>query len=196
MSSSIRARALVFCLLALSAIPVVAAAQNGNGNGSAPVTIVGPLPVPVTLSGATSVSGTVAVRDVDNAARSPFQFTLCTSTGFGATPTPSCTNQPTSFQVSGNRRLVIEYMSGECGLGGDANLVRQVLFTTAGGTAAQHPLHLQRDPIDSRFFDIAQQVRIYADPGTTAGIGGSFGGGAGSGSIRCTLTLSGYTVAL
>ena len=145
---------------------------------------------------AVPVTGSVSTRDVDNPARSPFQATVCTTTSFGGAVSPTCSNQTNIIQSSANRRTVIEYVSGECGISGDINIVRLVLGTTVGGTGAQHQLHLQRDPIDSRFLDIVQQTRIYADPGTSIGFGGSFGGGAGAGSARCVLTISGYTVAI
>lgn len=168
--------------------------------GSAPVTIVGPMPVPVAgtvnVSGPLSVNGTVTSRDADLAARSPFQVTLCSSASFGnATGTP-CGDLPFRFTAPSNRRTVIEYVSGECGVSGDVNLLRFSLATTAGGTSAAHRLHLERDPLDSRFYDINHLTRIYADAGTVFGLNSSSGGGAGAGSYRCIFTLSGHTVAM
>jgi hypothetical protein len=79
---------------------------------------VGPLPLPVTgmttTSGGVTISGTVAVRDVDNPARAPIQLTLCKSVAFGGANRPSCSDDPGSIEVPATQQLVIEYVSGEC----------------------------------------------------------------------------------
>ena len=51
------------------------------------------------------------------------------------------------------------------------------------------------DPLDARVFDHSQQTRIYADAGTTLGLGFSAGTvGADPSSLRCDVTLSGYSI--
>ena len=156
------------------------------------VTIVGPLPLPVT--GSTTVSGTAAVRDVDNAARSPFQAQLCQKVEFG-TGTISACSTSNSFEVPSDERLVIEYVSGTCFVTlGVVNSVRISMGTTAGGSQAEHRFLLTPDALDARNLDAAQQTRIYADPSSVVGMNFSSGAGPGNGVAKCTLTLSGYTV--
>jgi hypothetical protein len=155
-----------------------------------PVTIVAPLPVPVTPA-----TGSLSVRDVDNAARSPFQVSLCTSAAFAGGSLPSCGNLQNSAQVPSNRRTVIEYISGDCVRSGDITLIQISLGNIVGGIAAQHPVRFALNPLDSRFLEAAQPVRIYADAGTFVGLGSSLSSNAVPGSVRCTLTLSGHTVA-
>src|SRR5262245_47441969 len=66
-------------IVAVIAIVIMNSPQTvaqGQGQGQPPgpnVTIVGPLPLPVTGETTTTVSGTVAVREVDNPARHSFQ---------------------------------------------------------------------------------------------------------------------------
>jgi hypothetical protein len=187
--------------LGASIFAALIAPAQAQSQGSAPVTITGPLPLPITgttsLSGPISITGTLSTRDVDNPARSPFQATLCTSGSFLSSTPPGCSNLDFKTQVPSNRRMVIEYVSGECSVGGAVGFIRLGISTTVAGVGADHRLHLQQDPLDSRFFDITQQKRLYADPGTFVGLGGSAGSaGANPGSYRCTVTLSGYTVAL
>ena len=182
----------------LMSVPAIAAQPPSAG--SAPVTIVGPLPVPVTgttsISGPVSISGTVGVRDVDNPARSPFQATMCTSTSSGGAVGTSCGNLPFSIAVPGDRRVVIEFVAAECSIGGDINLVQLGFSTVVNGTGATYRVHLERNVLDSRFLETMLQTRVYADPGTNVGLATGVGAGPGAASARCTLTLSGYSVAL
>ena len=155
------------------------------------VTIVSPLPLPVT--GTTAVSGTVSVRDVDNAARSPIQIELCQSASFGG-PTPTCLAPP-SAAVPSTHRLVIEYVSGGCSVTpGVITFVRIHLGTTAGGTSASHVFPLTKDALDAGQLETALQTRIYADPGSTVGLGMTASAGPGDGFVLCVVTLSGHTV--
>lgn len=83
-----------------------AVAQNPKP-GSAPVNIVDPLPLPVTVVGIDNGTSPVLVRDVDNAARRPFQTSLCTSLGASSV----CGTTPGSVTVSPSNRMVVEYVS-------------------------------------------------------------------------------------
>lgn len=207
----IKPRKTAYCVSALlAALAFECSAQTGAARpdtaGSAPVTIVGPLPVPVT--GSTTVSGTVSltsgssvsigntatnpvlVRDVDNAARHPFQLRLCFASGLTGL---SCHDIPAVVSVPSDRRLVIEYVSAECIKNVGTNIDFGVA-TQVGGVPAKHYLAIVANVTDSSRINAAQQTRIYADPGSdlvfAIGIGGS---GTGTGA-RCEMTLSGYSI--
>ena len=186
--------------LAFTGLVVVGALLSSNTAiaepPGAPVRIVNPLPLPV--------------RDVDNAARQPFQAALCTQqVTYIGTPPDFCGTRPSSVAVPADRRLVIEYASGRCPRSGFALATGQdwaaSLTTTAGGTAARHLLHpvpgiaVGSPPLQSEMqlngFDVTQLMRIYADPGSLVGLDFEDLGGLGSNSISCDITISGYTVA-
>ena len=174
--------------------------------GGLAVNIVNPLPLPVT--GSTTVSGAVAatqsgtwnvgiagnsvsnpvlIGDVDNAARRPVQTSLCEANA--TTSTSGCID-PDTFAVLADRRMVIEYLSGDC----DPitlNPVSEVsinVVTTAGGTKAFHKIFPTQRGLG--FTVSGQLARIYADPGTSIQLAvGSTGGQA-----RCQIVLSGYSI--
>jgi hypothetical protein len=187
------------------ATPAVAQLDPRPGS-TTPVQIIGPLPLPVT--GSTTVSGSVAatvtntdtnpvpVKLVDRPEGGrPFQTRLCTFAEFSGGNSGGCFGTPGSFEVPNGRRMVIEYVSGECSISGGAQ-VRVGVGTLAGGAGANHRFHLYQDVLDPRFLDLNQQTRIYADAGTTVGISFSAGsGGANPGFARCELVLSGQTFA-
>jgi hypothetical protein len=189
------------------------AQQPGPPDGLA-VRIVNPVPVPVT--GSTTVSGTIAAtqsgswtvgiggnsassplftRDADNPARRPFQAALCQAIGLGATPGECAPSKPNNFTVPSDRRLVIEFVAGSCqtgpiggtGLTGLSLNIENSVGGTFGGYSLPYSFVLGE-------LDIAQQTRIYADPGTKVVLG--LGGSAGSTPTfaTCVLGLSGYTV--
>jgi len=187
----------LFTALAFTGLAVVGALMSSNtaiadGPTSVPVRIVSPVPLPV--------------RDVDNAARQPFQAALCTQ---HATPPESyCGGKPSSYAVPADRRLVIEYASGRCPRSGFTLSTGQdwaaSLQTTAGGTEARHLLHpvpgisIGSPQLQSEMglngFDVTQLTRIYADPGSLVVLDFEDLGGLGS-AISCDITISGYTVA-
>jgi hypothetical protein len=167
------------------------AIAQGQGPGTAPVRIVSPVPLPV--------------RDVDNAARQPFQAELCTEVPLGG---PLCGTKPSSVAVPADRRLVIEYASGRCPRGGFSLSTGESwaasLQTTAGGTQARHLLHPAvgiaignpqlQSALQLNGFDVTQITRIYADPASLVGLDFDDLGGLGNSAIICEITISGYTV--
>jgi hypothetical protein len=174
--------------------PSTAIAQGQrHGQGAAPVRIVSPVPL--------------LVRDVDNAARQPFQAELCTQVPLGG---PFCGTKPSSVAVPADRRLVIEYASGRCPRSGFALSTGEdwaaSLQTTAGGTQARHLLHpvigiaigspQLQSALQLNGFDVTQMTRIYADPGSLIRLDFEDLGGLGNNVITCEITISGYTVAL
>lgn len=154
----------------------------------APVRIVSPLPLPV------------------RTAIQPFQAELCTQAGGGGA---LCGSKPTSIAVPENRLLVIEYASGRCPRSGIALSTGQdwaaALQTTAGGTQARHLLHPAigvaiGNPqtvaaMGLNGFDVTQQMRIYADPGSVVALSFEDLGGLGDANISCDITISGQLLA-
>jgi hypothetical protein len=178
------------------------------------VRLISPLPVPVT--GNTTVSGTVSlasgatvqvgntvsnpvrVRDVNDGIQ-PFQFRVrCTST------VGSVECVPFGPLVAPGKRLVIEYASLEaCMLPGQAAVLE--VGTTLSGVFVPHALPLTpvapgrgstiiecNSPLASSETAIGQQVRLYADPGTSVGLDARRTSATGSASF--SISISGYLV--
>ena len=147
-----------------------------------------------------SSTNPVPVQDVDNAARRPFQTTLCVSFG-----SQVCT-PPKTYSVPNDRRLVIEYASGLCPPSGTSlpvglNVTGALLTTVAGGTTATHLFKINQGLAigvggtrDLNGFSVAELTRIYADKGTNVTLDLDVGGLGPNGSIKCSITISGYTV--
>jgi hypothetical protein len=111
------------------------------------------------------------VIEQNNPAFRPFQVELTPKSGFCQT-----------VEVPGGNRLVIEYVSARIEDPTDRALS---IITTAGGTTAPHWV-----PLNEPFVTIsiaAQDVRLYADPGTEVE---ACVGGLGQ------VTLSGHLVAV
>jgi hypothetical protein len=95
---------------------------------------------------------------------------------------------------------VIEYVSGLCPPAGTSlptglDVTGALLETVAGGTAATHvfPLVPGLSIGGPNGFAVGQQTRVYADPGSNVTLSAELGG-LGNGSLRCAITISGYTV--
>ena len=149
-------------------------------------------PVPVSVTGQLTSSLTpLFVRNVNEPADEPLQTELCFPPG-----STHCTSQGVSsgFTVptvasSGRpvRRMVVEYVSGTC-FGGLQFFEAQVHSVVNGGDVVRH--HVVPVPGEAGWLNIAQPVRIYADPGTLVRISGTTNGlGA------CGLAVSGHLVA-
>ena len=132
------------------------------------------------------------VRDVDAAAVRPFQAELCLENG-----SATCSSLPGSLAVpfatsSGEpvRRLVIEYVSGECLLVGSSGGVSIFgLVTAANGVSLLHRLVPVAPVVGSRTV-AAQDTRIYADPGSEVRFVTSV---IGANSL-CSMAVSGHLV--
>jgi hypothetical protein len=136
----------------------------------------------------------------------PFQAELCTQVPRGGT---FCGSKPSSVAVPANRLLVIEYASGRCPRSGftlsNGEDWAAALKTTAGGTTARHLLHpaigvaIGNPQLVSAMqlngFDVTQQTRIYADPGSLVELDFEDLGGLGNAAISCNITISGHMVA-
>jgi len=116
----------------------------------------------------------------------PFQTSLCA--GLGVCP-PSV---PSIYTVPSDRRLVIQFVSGNCVTAGPPNRLRVGIGAFFGGTGADFPFPLSADPFGSGEINLAQQTLIYADPGSVVLLEVGTGGYSGASAV-CTVSLSGYT---
>jgi hypothetical protein len=164
-------------------------------------------PVPTSAQGTTAVAGIVGidpsnntvqlnstapllVRDVDNPASQPFQKT--TSTVQSGTNVSTLT----LATVPAGKRLVIEFISasGQVPLG--QHVESWGVLTVAPPTGgAQHELLVTAQPpavIGDALFRTSQQVRLYADPGTS--VQTIIRRNSGAGSATFLMTVSGHLV--
>ncbi len=181
--------------------------------GSAPVTVMNtPLPVQGTVGAtqsgpwnvgitggtvnvANSASSPVFARDVDNAARQPFQKNLCIP--ISGAFLPFCSGIPDSFVVPDGKRLVIEQVAGDCLQQSGTQVVEISLRTQVGSDLVPYAFPLQPPPTFSApsglyATSLNHLIRIYADPGTTVDIPrAQLIGGT---EAYCVLGVSGYLV--
>lgn len=128
----------------------------------------------------------IPVYDVNEPAMQPFQQEL----DFDFEPTQLGAGK--SFFVPSGKRLVIEFVSANIGLS-TSKAVSFAITTNANGTIAHHRLLLNELWPNSNFlnyYNVSQNMRIYADPGTEVNIHVNSGGGEGS----VFATISGYLV--
>jgi hypothetical protein len=117
----------------------------------------------------------------------PFQRELCRDLGEGI----GCESLPAAFTVPLDRRAVIEFVSARCQLTGSPSVINSFLATTVGGVEGTHQIQLRFLPLSSSVIDAAQQMRVYADPGT--GVLFGFSGSVVPGdAIVCRALVSGY----
>jgi hypothetical protein len=139
----------------------------------------------------------------DTTADQPFHAELCAQ----ASSNTLCGAAPASFTVPANRRAVVEYASGRCPRDGLTLSTGEtwvpMLQSTVGGVVARHLLHPTPgmaigspqlvSSLQLNGFDVAQQLRVYADPGSAITLLLDVGG-LGDASISCNITISGRTV--
>jgi len=163
--------------------------------------VVKPSPAtPVEVINSTANPVPVTVVNQQGSGPQPFQVALCRDIG---TPARCPAGSSQSFAVPSDRRAVIEYVSGECPQAGSAinpleNITGALLTTTVNGVIATHLFPTLKGLTgngDLNGVYVAQQTRVYADPGTTVTLGASVGGLL-SGHLTCSVTVSGYTSAL
>ena len=153
---------------------------------------------------ALGVVSSVGTASADGKGKRPFQAELCAQVA----STTLCGTTPSSFTVPAKRRAVIEYASGRCPRDGLTLTAGETWFpklqTTVGGVVAGHLLHpipgmaigspQLVSALQLNGFDVAQPVRIYADPGSVIRLLLDVGG-LGNADISCNITISGHTEA-
>jgi hypothetical protein len=134
------------------------------------------------------------VRDFNAPAARPLQFELCTELnlgGFCATGADSFTVPESTASGEAITRFVIEYVSAECSVLPLTGLVNALsLATTAAGITVDHYFLPTSDP-SYGVIGIAQDTRLYADPGTEVDLSN---GWASVSSAICSMTISGHLV--
>ena len=179
----------LIALLAVGILAVIGSLMNSRGaaaqgppDGLA-VRIVNPLPVPVT--GNTTVSGTVRVKNIDEPGRNPYQFV------------GGCTGSTGCFvvfpAVPAGKRLVLQHVSA--GIGIPTNVPYQIVAVripsgphpvpTLVGTEAGVVNDYQFDQQIVAFFEAGQSPNLQVAVERT-----------GSGAVGVTAFISGYLVDL
>ncbi len=133
------------------------------------------------------------VRDVENPARQPVQFGLCTEQGGAVTCFYNTLGSfSDSYTVPHGKRLVIEYIGGHCGIAPETTYYELAVETTVGGNLGHYGIPCMPAAGDSNSPNrtAGQQTRIYADPDTTVRLRlhSDFG--------DATVFLSGYTITI
>ena len=180
---------LVVTLVAL--VPLVSRGQGNSGNHPPPfdVNVVNtPLPVTGTVTVGNLGDSPLPVRDVDNPARQPVQARANCS----VTIETGCL--PTIYTVPAGKRLVIEYASMDANVPA-GELAQLAIATRTGGETVEHAFPLTPPSVAfsaGRAANVGQQVRLYADPGTSVVVTGSRSGFGSPASF--IFTISGHLV--
>ena len=122
----------------------------------------------------------------------PFQATQSSSTDLFLTKA--------DFIVPAGKRLIIEFASVKASMGKDERLSVSI-FATNGGTETSHQIvmNFQQGAGTKDFFAGAEQLLMYADPGTTVRIEAnrlSIIGGGNAQSMTIDASITGYLVDL
>lgn len=174
------------------------AQQQGPPDGLA-VRLVSPLPVPVTVTGSSTISGTVAAtqsgtwnvntKNVDERGRIPYQVVLSCISNINSTG--ACAGQ--GVAVDANRRLVIEHVSAQI----QVSTGKPIEFTELhNGSAKQYlPSHLENFNIfgATDTYYVNEQVLSYLEAGQQPNVVVQTTVGS---RIHIIATLSGYIVNL
>jgi hypothetical protein len=95
----------------------------------------------------------------------PVAFALCAFEGDGAAQKCAALGPPPTYQVPGNKRLIIEQVSGTCTDNQQPGRKAAVLRIVTGGNAVEHMFAGQAEPGSFTVF-VSGLTRLYADPGT------------------------------
>jgi hypothetical protein len=173
-----------FALLALGCFTLWGAVQ------AEPTPLAKPSPTPSPTQNVSVVNPTtspVPVRDVDNAARQPFEAAfICYFAG-------STFCQNTGITVPSGKQLVIEFVSIEISTETTLKAKRLIMSTTSFGSVAHYfPLSLTDDDGFHALFAGAHQTRLYFNPSTTMRVECEVSAASSSG--ECFGSVSGYLV--
>lgn len=129
----------------------------------------------------------VQARDVDRAAQEPFQK------NFRMTFDPGQLGTSATFTVPNGKRLVLEYVSGTFATENGMVVIFSVT-TTVGQATADHRVVLDPQGAAGGYpasFTGAQELHVYADPGTAVTLYSGRQQGGGGGGLAA---VSGYLV--
>lgn len=130
------------------------------------------------------------VRDADHPARHAFQTHLCTA----GWPPGCVAGSGASFIVPANKRLVMEFVSAHCvAQPATETLSNLTVSTLVNGVAVTHNLVpvFMGSTATAKIYAAAQQMRLYADPGTQVS---ASAGGFPIGQSGCLVGISGTMV--
>jgi len=165
---ALRAATCSFAFVAISVVAAPVQAQGPPVTFNSRVVNTAADPIPVTGAVNVSIAGNdpLPVRVVDAATATPFQVFIMRNPGVIGFPF-------TPFTVPADKRLVIEYVSGELAAASScATVPRMVLTTTVGGATLTHYFYPEDTGVidegngPGRVFGLSQETRLYADPGT------------------------------
>jgi hypothetical protein len=177
-------------LIVLAAVGILAVvgslmnSRKANAQSDLTVTIGAPLPVPVSITGSSTISGTVGLAPgasvrIDNTVTDPIRVSnvndaiqpfQTSNICFGPAGSDGCT--VTIFTVPAGKRAVLEYFSGSASYVVAAG---QVALVALGTTVAENRVINNIPPTPPAVSNFGapgagtswgQQVRLYADSGT------------------------------
>lgn len=160
--------------------------------------------VPTVAQGTTTIAGNVSVTNTPTVNLAPGTSVACTTAApepyqkyVGATNTGTNVHTFSLGTVPAGKRLVIEFVSAHGQVPPGTHVELFHLNTVAGsGGAATHDLLVHAQPaavIGDAIFRASQQVRIYADPGTTVT---ALVRTNTNGQTSCAIAISGHLVDL
>lgn len=176
-------------LVIVALVLTLAAPKTVHAVVSTLVTVVNNVPVvnPTTSGGA--IQG-VVTEETDGASRQPVAFHCGGQSLSGQVGFVPCV--PQSYTVPTGKRLVIEFLDGFCFVPSSSNIDLISLNVTTGGASIFRNFAALRQalPDTTARFDLAQPLRLYADPGTEVIPG--FQTDDSTGSAGCNIQFSGY----
>lgn len=153
------------------------------------VTVVNSVAVvnPTTSGGA--IQG-VVTEETDGASRQPVAFHCGGQSLSGVSGFVPCV--PQSYTVPTGKRLVMEFLDSFCFVPSSSNIDLISLNVTTGGVSIFRNFAAIRQalPDTTARFDLAQPLRLYADPGTD--VTPAFQTDDSTGSAGCNIQFSGY----
>ncbi|HEY1272159.1 MAG TPA: hypothetical protein VGF08_09255 [Terriglobales bacterium] len=165
-----------------SLLSVVFTTQTAHAQASLPVRVTNTPAVtvgnPVTVGN--NSSNPVSTRDADHPANEPFSVHLCAFNDFdGVSPCEGVHRSaavPTTRSGKTVKRLVIEYVSGKCEMSRADTFLLSIELGVDEGLASERihylvPVSVPNVSGGPNMYAIAQQTRIYVDPGQNVGIG-------------------------
>jgi hypothetical protein len=166
-------------------------------------------PVPTAAQGTTTIAGSVSVTNTPNVnvgnsasapipivdmndGRQPFQAST-----FVVHPNGTNVDTMNVATIPAGKRLVIEFISVSAQVPPGQHLELATVQTLAGGHGAAHQLLIQAQPdavIGDDIYRAVQELRLYADPGSTVQV--LVRRNSGLGQATFGVTISGYFVNL
>ena len=142
------------------------------------------------------------IRDVDRPSNEPFSGSICILNGSGVDPCDSPHSGfgvPTTTSGKTVKRLVIEYVSGSCEMSRPDTflLVVELGIDAALSSGRTHylvPVGVPNVSGGGNFYAVAQQTRIYANPGQSVTIGPVLRGASADWSTVCNFQVEGSLI--